>query len=472
MFFRKCVLVFTFISFLLLSLPSPAFAGEQPIAIFHAFNQNYNDVEAFVCELAGQGYSHVQISPAQQSNPGPGIPNPGNEWWKRYQPFDYGVFEGLGSADDLESLTNKAHGCDVKVIADVVFNHMANLDGGDEFEDVTKYPDLSPDDFNIISGNNPGQRNCGLIEPDYRDGNRNKEINCWLGSSLPDLKHTDNVKNIQKAHLKKLLDLGVDGFRFDAAKHIANDVVGEYMNFINQESGGQAWNYLEVIEDNDTKAEDYSGIAAVTDFRLYRSLKGFFASESNGDLRSLPATAVSDNRSVTFGTNHDTIKELNDSAIDPYGDNADSYLATAYVLAREDGTPLIFNEDNLKVAYIKFGVKFHQIMDRRKKEGKNVKENILKVTNSPNIAFMERGAEGLFVENKGGEFDIPTLDLTLSNLEGCYRELRNDFTVAIEQRDGKKFVTRWGTRDRGGMKIQGRDALYFIREPFSQCQAN
>ena len=462
MLFRKCVLAFTFISFLFLSLPGKAFAAEQPIAIFHAFNQNYNDVETFVCELANQGYSHVQISPAQQSNPG-------NEWWKRYQPFDYSVIEGLGSADELESLVSKAHSCDVKVIADVVFNHMANLDNGDEFEDVTKYPGLSPDDFNIIQGTNPGQRNCGI---NYNDGNRGSEINCWLGSSLPDLNHTDNVKTIQKAHLKKLLDLGVDGFRFDAAKHIANDVVVEYIDFINQESGGNAWNYLEVIEDGDTRAEDYNGIAAVTDFRLYRSLKDFFDSKSNGDLRSLPATAVNDSRGVTFGTNHDTIKELNSFAISPYEDNADSYLATAYVLAREDGTPLVFNEDNLTVAYIKSGVKFRQIMDRRKKEGKNVKENILKVINSPNIAFMERGAEGFFVENKGGEFDIPTLDLTLSNLEGCYRELRNDFTVAIEQRDGKKFVTRWGTWDRGGMKIEGRDALYFIREPFSQCQAN
>ncbi len=462
MLYRKYILVWNFISFLSLGLPSQAIAAEQPIAIFHAFNQNYNDVETFVCELANQGYSHVQISPSQESNPG-------NEWWKRYQPVNYNRIKGLGSGDDLKKLTDKAHGCNINVIADVVFNHMANLDNGEEFEDVTKYPGLSPSDFNIRPDTSPGQRNCDI---DYNDGKRDTEIDCWLGSSLPDLKHTDNVKTIQKAHLKELLDLGVDGFRFDAAKHMPNHVVAEYINFINQESGGKAWNYLEVIEDGDTKAEDYNGIAAVTDFRLYRSLRGFFASEFNGDLRSLPATAINDNRSVTFGTNHDTIFALNDRAIDPYKDNADSFLASAYVLAREGGIPLIFNEDNLKVAYIKFGVMFRQIMDRRKKEGRNVKENILKVTNSPNIAFMERGVEGFFVANKGGRFDIPTLDLTLSNLEGCYRELREDFTIAIEQRDGKKLVSRWGTWQRGGMEIQGRDALYFIREPFTQCHTN
>jgi alpha-amylase len=60
----------------------------------------------------------------------------------------------------------------------------------------------------------------------------------------------------------------------------------------------------------------------------------------------------------------------------------------------------------------------------------------------------------------------------LTNLEGCYRELRNNFNVAVERReDKKKYITRWGTWNRGGMEIQARDALYFIREPWSQCQA-
>jgi alpha-amylase len=86
--------------------------------------------------------------------------------------------------------------------------------------------------------------------------------------------------------------------------------------------------------------------------------------------------------------------------------------------------------------------------------------------------MMERGNEGFFVVNKGTQtYDIPSLDLTLTNLEGCYRELRNNFNVAIERRDnGKKYVTRWGTWSRGGMEVKGRDALYFIREPWSQCQ--
>ncbi len=448
MFFGKFVFIFLLIFFTIFDLPAKAFAAEQPTAIFHAFNQQYSDVEKFICKLADQGYSHVQISPAQKSNSS-------KEWWARYQPIDYSVIEGLGSEDDLKDLIKVGHNCNIKVIADVVFNHMADLGG-----DLTKFPGLSLSDFKTPS--------CGI---NYDDSKRDTEINCWLGS-LPDLKFTDNVKTIQKAHLKKLLDLGVDGFRFDAAKHMPPDVVKEYIGYIDDQSKGKAWNYLEVIEDHDTKAEDYNWIAAVEDFVLYNSMKGAFS--FGGNLEGLPASSVNDPRSVTFGANHDTIRIVsgtrNDNALNPYDDITDSYLATGYVLARKDGTPLIFNEHNLNSPYINFGVKFRQILIQREKSGKNVNENILRVIDNPTVLMMERGAEGFFVENKGtSKLDLPTLDLTLSNLDGCYRELRNNFTVAIESKNGKKFVTRWGTPNRGGIEIQGRDAMYFIREPFNQC---
>lgn len=307
-------------------------APTPPIAIFHAFNQNYQDVEKSVCALANQGYSHVQISPAQKSNPG-------SAWWARYQPVDYSTIEGLGTKADLASLVKTAHNCKIKVIADVVFNHMANSDNGEDAEDLTKFPGLTPKDFHRIDGN-PSRRPC---EINYRDGNRSTELDCWLGG-VPDLDQSSpNVRKIQKAHLKLLMDLGIDGFRFDAAKHIPGQYIQQYIDYINQSSKGNAWNYLEVIEDSDTRAEDYNPIAAVTDFLLYNAMKTAFS--FGGDLRSLRVpNAVNDARSVTFGRNHDTIRELNPNyAINPYSDATDSYFATAYILARQGGTPLIFS---------------------------------------------------------------------------------------------------------------------------------
>lgn len=445
------------LSALLLSVflcSSGASAAEQPIAIFHAFDQSFNDVKAFVCQLARQGYSHIQIPPAQTSNP-----KQPNHWFYRYQPVEFGMIGGRGSAEDLKSLIDKAASCDppIKVIADVVFNHMASIQDGFS---VNSFAEFASQDFH---------GNCPIY---YRDGNRQTEHDCWLGTPSPDLPDLDqsrsNVRTVHKQHLKKLIDLGIGGFRFDAAKHMPEAIVKEYIDFVDTESNENTWNYLEVIDDNDTKAENYNWIAAVTDFVLYRSMKGGFT--FSGDLRAFPPKSVADPRSVTFGENHDTIRQLNPYAIEPYDDRSDAHLATAFVLARESGTPLVFNEDNL-VLYVRTGVRFRRIMHERRSAGLNVRENILKVIDSPTLLVMERGAEGFFVLNKATDkFDSPVLDLTLTNLEGCYRELRNDFTVAIERRGGQKYVTRWGTWSRGGMEVHGRDALYFVREPFALCQ--
>lgn len=433
-----------------LVLRGTAVAAEQPVAIFHAFDQGFADVELFVCDLAAQGYSHVQIAPAQKSNPDP-------RWWARYQPVDYSAIEGRGSEEDLRRLVAEAHRCGVKVIADVVLNHMANME---EFDDLD-FPRLSAEDFHP---------KCTIV---YDDGNRDSETRCWLGD-LPDLDQTRAaVERLHEDHLDRLLALGIDGFRFDAAKHMPRAIVQKYIDHVDRESHGETWNYLEVIEDRDTRATDYNGIAAVTDFVLYRALKRAFS--FGGDLRSLRvAEAVDDPRSVTFGRNHDTIRELNpEHAIDPWDDRTDSFLATAFVLAREGGTPLILNWDALDVPFVRSGVLFRRILRQRQRAGGNVKENVLAVVDSPTLLVMERGSEGFFVVNKGAsKFDVAALDMTLTELEGCYRELRSHFNVAIERRpDGRKWVTRWGSWGRGGMEVHARDALYFVREPWSQCQA-
>ena len=432
-----------------LAVPSrAAWAVDQPVAIFHAFDQTFSDIERFVCAVADQGYSHIQIPPAQRSNPD-------GRWWSRYQPIDYSVIEGKGSEADLKRLIKKAHGCHMKVIADVVFNHMANLDA---YKDLN-FPAISADNFHP---------KCSI---NYNDGNRTSETDCWLGD-LPDLDQSKTaVETAHQKHLQKLLALGIDGFRFDAAKHMPVAAVQKYIDYINTQSRNKAWNYLEVIEDNDTRGEDYNSVAAVTDFVLYHALKTAFT--IGGDLRVLRiASAINDDRSATFGRNHDNIAAINSSAIDPYADATDSYLATAFVLAREGGTPLVLNWDNADSPFIKHGVKFRQIMAQRKQAGSNTKQNVLAVINSPTVLVMERGTEGFFVINKAAtRFDQKDLDMTLTNLEGCYRELRNDFHVAIERRaDNKKWVTRWGTPSRGGIEIQARDALFFVRDPMSECQ--
>ena len=70
----------------------------------------------------------------------------------------------MGTESDLKKLTDKAHECGMKVLADVVFNHMSSMD---EYKGLDKFPGLAPADFH-------GQ--CGI---DY--SKRDSVRNCWLG---------------------------------------------------------------------------------------------------------------------------------------------------------------------------------------------------------------------------------------------------------------------------------------------------
>jgi alpha-amylase len=414
-------------------------------------------VKEYVCALAEQGYSHVQIAPAQLSN-GDSPPRGGGEWWRRYQPVDHLTVAGRGSRDDLRALTRTAHGCGIRVIADVVFNHMAS---DPAHAASLRYPGLGPADFHP---------RCTI---DYSDGDTISERRCWLNGDLPDLDQgRPAVIDRHGRHLRLLLEDGVDGFRFDAAKHIEPATLRAYLEQIRQASGGRAWSYLEVIDDADTSAAMYTPLAPVTDFVLCDSLKQAFAAD--GWLSSLRVPrAINDRRSVTFGINHDS-----DPAINPgfprcqVAERGDAQLASAYVLAREAGTPLILARDNREVAYLPAGARFRREMRRRGAEGRSVNESVLTVADPRNVLLMERGSEGLFVVNKAAAaYDIPVLELSGSRLEGCYRELRNDFTIAIERRgDGRKYVSRWGGWQRGGLQLAARDALFFARVPFEQCR--
>ncbi len=95
----------------------------------------------------------------------------------------------------------------------------------------------------------------------------------------------------------------------------------------------------------------------------------------------------------------------------------------------------------------------------------------LLIPDNQTVLLRQRRAGGFFAVNKAASvFDIPNIDLTLTDLEGGYHELRNNFTVAIQRASNSQtYVTRWRTFNRGGMQLQARDAPYFIRDPFDPC---
>ena len=413
--------------------------------IYQAFNIRFRDIKTQLPELQKLGYTYIQVSPPQKSNPS-------FEWWARYQPIDYTIIDSpLGNEKELKELINTAHKRKLKIIIDVVFNHMANY--GNYVKNLN-YPRFSSQDFY--------PQNC------INYNNRNSVIQGWINCDLPDLKTTSpHVRQEAKNYLKKLLALGADGFRFDAAKHIEPDFFRDILTVVPSDK----LVYGEVIGQTLAESQEYTGILWVTDFHLVSTMSNAFS--YGGDLRSLinptaSGQALPGIKAVTFAHNHDIAKgQIGYKLPTPQ----DIKLANAYILARQEGFPIVYTDDN-RDAITKAGVFFHQKMMGESQYFRNGNQ-IAPGADNPNLLFIERGNKAIAIINKAGEyFDVKVAKMPGLHV-GCYQELRYNFNMAVGKGgEGQNYITQWGTKQRGGLQIGSRDVLFFIQTSTTECQSN
>ncbi len=191
-------------------------------AILHCFDWSYNEIKANLEDIAAAGYVAVQTSPVQPAKDYNGSwTDTGGNWWKLYQPLGFRVADGgetwLGSKEELQSLCAEADRYGIKVIVDVVANHVANKSGGGYTISGTYNVSDQVDDELQDSDGSKGYYHTS--ENGTNDGSRYNMTQYHL--SMPDL-NTGNaeVQQMVLDFLKECVDCGVDGFRFDAAKHI------------------------------------------------------------------------------------------------------------------------------------------------------------------------------------------------------------------------------------------------------------
>jgi alpha-amylase len=193
--------------------PAPAPADKRTPVLVHLFEWKWTDI-AIECEsnLGPAGFTAVQVSPPVEHAVLRGFP-----WWQRYQTVGYSVASSRsGSGDEFRDMVRRCAAAGVAIYVDAVINHMtAQASGvGSNGLHYTKYsyPDLyAPDDFHMPP--------CGIAAGDYQNA-PDRVRNCEL-LGLADLNTgSDRVRDQIAGALAALVELGVRGFRIDAAKHI------------------------------------------------------------------------------------------------------------------------------------------------------------------------------------------------------------------------------------------------------------
>ncbi|WP_432013170.1 alpha-amylase [Streptomyces cucumeris] len=273
--------------------------------------------------LGPAGYGYVEVSPASEHIQG-------GQWWTSYQPVSYRIAGRLGDREAFKNMVGACHQAGVKVIADAVINHMSSGSGtgtgGTSYSKYT-YPGTYQDqDFH----------GCRKDIADYND--RGDVQNCEL-VGLSDLDTgSDYVRGAIAAYLGDLRSLGVDGFRIDAAKHMAADDLAAIKGKMAEPGlwvseviygGGEA-----------VSPEEYTGIGDVDEFRYGSHLKSAFQGGDIAQLKSVADGKLSGDKARTFVDNWDT--ERNGSTL-TYKDGASYTLANVFMLASPYGSPNVYS---------------------------------------------------------------------------------------------------------------------------------
>ena len=286
--------------------------------IFHAFCWKYSDITANLPSIAEASFKSVQISPVQQPK------NGGATWWSFYQPLSFSIADNstLGSKEDLKTLCQEADKYGISIIADIVFNHLANIDDDHLENDGT--PTVSPD----VEAYEPeiyANRNASGDQATFHH-NKNAAgsgaiTQYYAYGNLPDLNTANPVVQARSLDLlKECIDVGIDGFRLDAAKHIetptdpqyASDffpnVISAAKEYYKTKTNNDLYVYGEILDDPDggRTIDNYLPYIDVTDNKVKSS---YVSASIRKDASALKTVSYSkkcdDSHIVYWAESHD-----------------------------------------------------------------------------------------------------------------------------------------------------------------------
>lgn len=318
-----------------------------------------------------------------------------------YDLFDLGEFDQKGSVrtkygtrDEYHQAIEAAHTAGLQVYADIVINHKMGGDEEEEFKATPYNPDNRMEaigDLQTIKAwthfNFPGRGNTyselqwhwwhfnaadvnsladdsGAIylfegkefqtDVDTEKGNYDFLMGCDLDIANPDVQH--ELFYWGEWYLDAT---GVDGFRFDAVKHVKAGFFHDWLNHLRDYAGrdlfavGEYWSGIDAALDR--FVERTNGNIMLFDTGLHYSFAEAGRKGREYDLSTVfERSLVKDkpDMAVTIVSNHDTqpLQSL-ESVVEAWF----KPLAYAFILLRRGGYPCIFMPDYYGAEYTGFG---------------------------------------------------------------------------------------------------------------------
>lgn len=415
--------------------------------MLHAFNWSYNTIKENLPAIAAAGYTTVQTSPVQQPKDYSTSGDVTGQWWKLYQPISFHIAEQswLGTKDDLKSLCDEADKYGIKIICDIVSNHIANADEDRPDTVSNQVKKYEPEFYK------KRRTYTRTYKGDANDSSVQAVVQGHV-SKCPDLVTNDTaVQGYIINLLKECIDCGVDGFRFDAAKHIETEDDGEYASdywknittsassYYTQKTGDDLYIYGEILNNcgADRSYSSYTKYINVTDNRtgdavLYNVTKGKASTATNAKYKS----GVAASNAVLWAESHDTYEgNSGSSGFSNTADVSDENVVKAWaiVASRKDSTALFFarpgtalmggvsTDTTYKSTVVSEINKFHNLFVGQSE----------KLGSSGDIAYVARGTSGIVLSNcKGTNASVSISGTGLA--DGKYTDTVSgaEFTVA------------------------------------------
>ncbi len=414
--------------------------------ILHAFNWYFNDVKKYMKDIAAAGFSSVQVSPVQGNKNTINVGAYALDWWATYQPINFEIGNNYGTREEFKAMCDEAEKYGVKIIVDIVANHMAQDNEGtagglhpDIIADLRDDPDCWHTSTTNISDTNRYSMTQNLL------------------NGIPDL-NTSNVKvqNYVKSLLKDCIDCGADGFRFDAAKHIELDTdpdingvhyASDFWKNVTsyaRELKPDVFIYGEVLNPFGTDVSNYTKYMSITDSKYGEKVRNAAKGTNTPGLANLTFPNEDPSHFVLWYESHDTYTARQSTALGGRQNDLEHtklLMGWGMIGARKDSPSLyLVRPAHEKTENSSGGIIYDELMggpgqllwqdptivaiNELKNSHVGESENAFSVDELTKVFFVQRGDDSMVITNyntKDAELNVQT-----TMKDGVYKDVVSD----------------------------------------------